>query len=93
MKGWNAAIENVEQSIHDQTQGNSACLEAATAIQHTRSEAVGALRRLDPVMDKLLSNDPPVRAVWQRARRIERATGVGKPVERQTPTSPAPVTA
>lgn len=59
----NAAIENVEQSIHDQTQGNSARLEAATAIQHTRSEAVGALRRLDSVMDNLLANDPPVLAV------------------------------
>jgi hypothetical protein len=39
------------------------------------------LRRLDPVMDNLLSNDPPVLAVWQRARRIERATEVNKPIE------------
>ena len=68
-------------------------LEAATAIQHTRSEAVGVLRRLDPVMDNLLSNDPPVLSVWQRARRIERATGVNKAVEVQSPTPPAPVIA
>jgi len=32
-------------------------------------------------MDNLLSNDPPVLAVWQRARRIERATEVNKPIE------------
>jgi len=46
----NAAIENVQRTIQNQTQSNSARLEDAIAIQHTRGQAVAALRRLDPIM-------------------------------------------
>ena len=42
----NAAIENVQRTIQNQTQSHSARLEAAIAIQHTRGQAVAALRRL-----------------------------------------------
>ena len=71
----NAAIENVQRTIQNQTQSNSARLEDAIAIQHTRGQAVAALRRLDPIMHNLLRDDPPVLAVWQRARRVERSNG------------------
>ena len=76
----NAAIEKVQRTIQDQAHSNGARLQAAIAIQHTRSQAVSALRRLDPIMDNLLLGDPPVLAVWQRARRVERSNS-SKPVE------------
>ena len=84
----NAAIEQVQQAVQDQTQSNGARLQAAIAIQHTRSQAVSALRRLDPIMDNLLRDDPPVLAVWKRARRVERPNSP-KPVAAEASPPPA----
>ena len=84
----NAASEKVQQAIQDQAQSNGARLKAAIAIQHTRSQAVSAVRRLDPIMDNLLRDDPPVLAVWQRARRMERSNSP-KPVEEEASPPPA----
>src|SRR5207247_1433830 len=84
----NAAIENVQRTIQDQTQSHSARLEAALAIQHTRGQAVAALRRLDPIMGNLLRDDPPVLAVWQRARRVERSNGSRPAQDEASPPAP-----
>ncbi len=62
-------------------------LTAAGAIETTRSNALLALHRLDPIMDNLLREYPPIFAVWRRARRVGRYDGA-KPAQSVDPSPP-----
>jgi len=83
----NAAIKDVQRAISEQEFSKGARLKAATAIADTRSNALSALHRLDPIMDNLLRDNPPDFAVWQRARRVERYNAA-KPVDTADPSPP-----
>ena len=79
----NAAVGSLQGAIDDQTFSKGARLAAASAIEQTRGDALSALQRLDPIMNNLLRNNTPVLAVWQRARRVEKYSGV-KPAAPET---------
>ena len=44
-----------------------------TAIATARAEALAALTRLDPIMDNLVWDNPPVKPAWNAVRRVEKA--------------------
>ena len=78
------AIRDLERAIAEQTACNAARTSATRAIEHTRTEAVSALQRLDPIMENRLRDDPATLAVWQSCRRVERV-GASKSDEREGP--------
>ena len=77
----NVAVQNLEVAIKDQTASRANRKAATGAIDQTRSDALGALQHLDPIMENLLRNDPPTLAVWQTVRRVERYATASKPVQ------------
>ena len=74
----NVAIGNVQRVINEQESSKGLSLGARTSIKDTLSAAQQALTRLIPIVDNLLADNPPLFAVWQRARRLERYN-VAKP--------------
>jgi hypothetical protein len=83
-----AATDRVRRTIAGQTQTIHSRYRTVLSIEETRNAAMSAIRRLDPIILNLLRDDPPVLAVWQRARRIERRNS-SKPVNAQQPVAPA----
>lgn len=67
-----AALENLQRVIHDRAFCSGVHLEATILIRQARNEALATLRRLDPIMDNLLRDNPRLFGVWHRARRVER---------------------
>ena len=88
----NLAVQKVEKTIKNQTFGKGSRLAAAATLAQTRSEALAALQRLDPMMENLLRDDWPALAVWERARRIERPSKSSSNEETQEPPPVAPAT-
>ena len=83
------AVQNLELAINDQTVSKATRTSATRAIEQTRTEALSAQKRLDPIMENLLRDDQPTLAVWQSCRHIERV-GPSKPVESEPPPSADP---
>ena len=96
MERLTTLVDKVKRAIDEQTFSKGSRLAAAASIAQTRGDALAALERLDPIMNHLLRSDPPAFAVWERARRIERAPSASKPAapeasppEASPPTPPA----
>jgi len=85
----NVAVENLEGAIKGQTASKTNRQAATAAIDQTRSDALAALQRLDPILENLLRNDPPTLAGWESTRHIERYA-ISKH-EEGTPETPPPV--
>jgi len=83
-----AGIESIERSIEQQAAGKGARKVATTAIANEQAKATALLARLDPIMDNLLRDNPPVKAAWDAARRVEKGAAVRKPTE-TPPATPA----
>ena len=56
----NAAIKDVQHAMSEQEFSKGARLKAAAAAADTRSNALSALHRLDPIMDNLLRDIHPL---------------------------------
>jgi hypothetical protein len=64
-------IVSLERAIQQQAAGQGSRRAATAAIATAEEEALTQLARLDPLMDNLLRENPPVRTAWYAARRIE----------------------
>ncbi len=84
-----AGVEGIERSIEQQAASKGERKAATTAIATAGAEALGVLTRLDPIMDNLLRDDPPLKSVWNAARRVERAAVLKKSPEKQGTLSPS----
>jgi hypothetical protein len=69
-----AAALDLENAMKDQISKVNSRVSATSAIERSRTAALEALDRLDPMMRNLLRDDLPTLAVWQTARHIERPT-------------------
>jgi len=84
-----AGVEGIERYIEQQAASKGERKAATTAIATAGAEALGVLTRLDPIMDNLLRDDPPLKSVWNAARRVERAAVLKKSPEKQGTLSPS----
>ena len=62
-----AAVQDLERTIKDQSFNKGIRLAATATIEQTRSDALAALQRLDPIMVNILREDPPTRGLGKRA--------------------------
>ena len=83
-----AATKDLDRSIQTQAVSSGSRLSAAATIAQTRSDALAALQRLDPMVENLLRADQPTLAVWERARRVGRGS---KPATGGESNQPDPV--
>ena len=77
-----AGVEGIEHSIEQQAASKGARRAATAAIAGAQAEAAAVLARLDPIMDNLLSDNQPVKSVWDAARRVEKASALKKPADK-----------
>ena len=82
------AVQTLDEAIREQTDRETTRVEATAAIHDARNEALGILKRLDPLVENLVRDNPPVRAVWESARRVEKAGGSKKLAEEDQPGIP-----
>jgi len=88
-----AATETLNRSLKDEAFSMGKQLAATSTIDQVQSEALSTLSRLDPILENQLSGNPPVRSVWDSARRVERARLSAKPPQKgqpKVPPSPPP---
>jgi len=83
-----AGIEDIEHSIEQQAASKGARKIATAAIAQDRARASALLERLDPIMDNLLRDNPPMKEAWGAARRVEKGATAKKPAE-TPPVTPA----
>lgn len=86
MEELNAAVQNLEKTIKDQVFNKGTRLAATAAIEQARNEGLSALKRLDPLMENLLRDDPATLAVWDSVRHVEQYS----PPVRSVTTTDAP---
>ena len=67
-----ATVAKLDQTITRQAVCKGDRRNASATVIGARDAAVGALQRLDPLMDNVLREEAPVLAEWQSARRIAR---------------------
>jgi hypothetical protein len=84
------AVQTLDDAIRKQTDSEATRVEATAAIHDARNEALAILKRLDPLVENLVRDNPPVRAVWESARRVEKAGGSKKLAEEDPPGIPLP---
>jgi hypothetical protein len=84
------AVQTLDDAIRKQTDSEATRVEATAAIHDARNEALAILKRLDPLVENLVRDNPPVRAVWESARRVEKAGGSKKLAEEDQPGIPLP---
>src|SRR5204862_652980 len=82
-------LEAVSHTAASKGERKAATTAIATAIATAGAEALGVLTRLDPIMDNLLRDDPPLKSVWNAARRVEKAAVLKKSPEKQGTLSPS----
>jgi hypothetical protein len=85
-----AAIQKLEQAIKDQALSKGTRLAATATIDQARNDALEALQRLDPILENILRNDPPVLAVWESARHVARYGVAKDPGEQIATAAPSP---
>jgi len=83
-----AGIEGIEHSIEQQAASKGARKIATTAIANDQAKATELLARLEPIMNNLLRDNPPMKAAWDAASRVEKGAAVKKPAE-TPPVTPA----
>jgi hypothetical protein len=83
------AARNLEQVIDDQVFEDAERMQATSAIDLARTEALDALRQLDPMMSNMLRANPATLAAWRGARHIERKPGVKRQTAIQPPPAPS----
>ena len=66
------SVDRFEKTIFDQVFREDSRVTATSAIEGARTAALSALKRLNPLMENLLGDDPPALRLWQSARRVER---------------------
>ena len=81
----NVAVRDLKRAIDDQTFSVGTRRAATAAIEAIRSEALTALQQLDAIMENLLRDNPPVLAVWESARHVQRYSSP-KPAEPEAST-------
>ena len=71
---FSAALEKLEQALHDRDAGRDDHLAARASIDAALASGWEAVRKLDVLVANRLHDDPVTMAVWERDRRVEHAS-------------------
>jgi len=84
------AVQKLNEAILKQTEIKGNRMEATAAMQGARNEALTLVKRLAPLMNYLLRDNPPVRAVWDSERHRRKVGSSVKPATDDGPGRPHP---
>jgi hypothetical protein len=79
------AVDRIEVAIKQQAVTKGTHTSATVGIASAQAEAFEALAKLDPIIENLLRENEPAKAVWDAARHVEKSSYARKATATEAP--------